>query len=101
MLTPSGIRANFDEDHKAIGFWMRDSDNLPVRIFVTYEGLWQLDPSQVRDLDTAFKRFAALRSHIEKAASNLHAKGDPYDGEHEGWPMMILRGDDIAPTGDA
>jgi Protein of unknown function (DUF1488) len=95
MLTPTGIPANFDEDRKAIGFWMRDNDNQGVRIFVTCEGLWQLDPSQVRDLPTAFKQFDALRSHIEQVASDRHARGEPFDGEHEGRPVMILRGDDI------
>jgi hypothetical protein len=38
---------------------MRDNDNQPVRIFVTCEGLWQLDPSQVRDLDTVLIDYLA------------------------------------------
>jgi hypothetical protein len=97
MLTPTGLRATFDDSHKSVGFWMRDGDNRPVRVFVTCEGLCQLDPSQPNDLETAFKQFDLLRSHIEKVASDRHDRGEPYDGEHEGQPMMILRGDDIAP----
>jgi hypothetical protein len=61
MLTPTELKANYDESRRAIGLWMRDSDNQPVRIFVTCEGLWQLDPSQVRDLHTAFKFFDGLQ----------------------------------------
>ena len=97
MLKPTEHGADFDERRNAIGFWMRDTDNRPVRIFVMCEGLWRLDPSQVREIATAFKQFYALRSHFEQVVSDRHTRGQPYDGEYEGRPMMILRDSDIAP----
>lgn len=97
LLTSTGLRGIFDDSRNAIGFWMRDHHNHPVRVFVTCEGLWQLDPSQARDLDSAFKLFDQFRGHIEGVASNRHANGLPDDSVHEGRPMMILCGGDIAP----
>jgi hypothetical protein len=97
LLISTGLHGIFDDSREAIGFWMRDHDSRPVRVFVTCEGLWQLDPFQVRDLDSAFKLFDEFRGHIEGVASNRQANGLPYDGECEGRSMMILRGDDIAP----
>jgi hypothetical protein len=75
---------------------MLDGDTQAVRIFVTCEGLWSLDPSQVRDVDTAFKLFDKHRAHIEGVASARRVDGVDYDGEHQDRPMMILRGDDIS-----
>jgi hypothetical protein len=100
MLTPTTVKPSYDENRRAIGFWMRDNDEQPVRICVTCEGLWALDPSLVRDLDGAFRLFDELRTHIEEVASDRHLRGEEFDGEHEGQPLMILRGDDIAPKGD-
>jgi hypothetical protein len=97
LLISTGLRGIFDDSRKAIGFWMRDDDNHPVRVFVTCEGLWQLDPFLLRDLDSAFKLFDQFRGHIEGVARNRHANGLPDDSVHENRPMMILRGDDIAP----
>jgi hypothetical protein len=97
MLKPTELAADFDQRRNAIGFWMRDGDNRLVRIFVMCDGLWRLDPSQVRDLATAFKQFYALRSHFERVVSDRHTRQQPYDGEYEGQPMMILRDNDIAP----
>ena len=51
-----------------------------------------LDPHEVRDLDTAFKLFDALRSHFEEVASRRHMNGEEYDGEHEGQPNDIAPG---------
>jgi Protein of unknown function (DUF1488) len=94
-LTTSGITPNYDQERRAIGVWMLDGDMQAIRIFVTCEGLWSLDPNQVRDVDTAFQLFDKHRAHVENVASARHARGVDYDGEHEGRPMMILRGDDI------
>jgi hypothetical protein len=95
VLTPTGLHPIFDDNRKAIGFWMRDDANQPVRIFVTCEGLWQCDPSQARDSATAFNLFGSRRSRIEEIASDRHAHGAPCDGEHDGLPAMILHGEDI------
>jgi hypothetical protein len=100
MLTPTDLKPSYDEARSAIGFWMRDNDHQPVRICVTCEGLWSLDPHQVRDLDTAFKLFDGLRNHFEEVASLKFANAVPFDGEHEGQPLMILRGDDITPVNE-
>jgi hypothetical protein len=54
-----------------------------------------LDPHEVRDLDTAFKLFDALRSHFEEVASRRHMNGDEYDGEHEGQPNDIAPGNEF------
>jgi Protein of unknown function (DUF1488) len=101
MLTPTTVKPSYDESRRAIGFWMRDNDNQPVRICVTCEGLWALNPSMVRDLGSALKLFDELRTHIEQVANDRHSRGEGFDGEHESQPLMILRGDDIDPKGDA
>jgi hypothetical protein len=44
----------------------------PIRVFVTYEALAKIDPSQVRDLPGAFAIFDANRSKIDATANNRH-----------------------------
>jgi hypothetical protein len=101
MLKPTTVKPSYDEPRRAIGFWMRDDDeDKPVRICVTCEGLWALNPSMVRDLDSAFKLFDEQRAHIEEVANDRLSRGEDFDGEHEGHRLMILRGDDIAPKAD-
>lgn len=76
---------------------MHGDDNGSVRIYVTCEGLWRLDPSLVRDVDSAFKLLNEHRSQIEQVASTQFTKDGPDDGNYEGQPIITLRGDDIAP----
>jgi hypothetical protein len=47
VFTGKGSNAVGDRGRMAIGIWMQDGDS-PVRVFVTYEALSALDPSQVR-----------------------------------------------------
>jgi len=58
-------------DLRAIGFWMTVKGAIPVqpvRIFVSYEALAQLDPFDIRDFAAAFKHFDRFRVRIEEAA---------------------------------
>ncbi|RXH28933.1 hypothetical protein XH99_14070 [Bradyrhizobium nanningense] len=57
----------------AIGFWMIVKGARPirpVRVFVSYEALAQLDPFDIRDLASAFEHFERFRARIEAAASD-------------------------------
>ena len=57
---------------RALGFWMTVKEATPikpVRVFVSYEVLAQLDPFDVQDLASAFERFERFRARIEAAAS--------------------------------
>lgn len=80
----------------AVGIWMEDENKSPVRVYVTYEALAQIDPSQVHDLHAALEIFDANRERIEQRASVIFdARGKDEDGEHEGQPILILRSNDI------
>jgi hypothetical protein len=80
----------------AIGIWMQDENKSPVRVFVSYEALSQIDPSKVRDLHAALEIFDANRARIEHRASVIYdVRGADEDGEHEGQPILILRSNDI------
>jgi hypothetical protein len=58
-------------DRKAIGFWMTaEGTDRPIRVFVSYEGLRQLDPSKPPDVPAALETFDDHRLMIEKAASD-------------------------------
>ena len=82
----------------AIGFWMTVEEAQPVksiRVFVTYEALAQIEPSQPRDRQAAVDTFNKHRARIETAASQkFDAKGVD-DGEHEGQPILMVRMDDL------
>ena len=67
----------------------------PVRIFVTYEALSQVDPSQVRDIQGALTVFDTERPNIEAAASAKFDVPDLEPGLYEGQPMVILRTEDL------
>jgi hypothetical protein len=63
-------------------FWMTVQETgEPVRIFVTYNALWRLDPSQLRDVPAAIEIFNKKRASLEAAASNkfdtVGAESDP------------------------
>lgn len=95
-LAATTIRAVPDDDRKAVGVWMED-DNSQIRVFVTYEALWQMDPSGVRDVASALAIFDANRTHLENLASARYDVTDADEGiKHEGQPILILRTDDIA-----
>jgi hypothetical protein len=98
MLKRASDLRNSDFGRKAIGFWM-EVDGAepvqPVRVLVTYEALWQIDPSQMHDLQAAFAIFDKHRSDIEAAASVKYDSAAPAVDTYEGQPMIILRADDL------
>jgi hypothetical protein len=89
---------NSDSDRSAIGFWMEVEGAppvRPVRVFVTYEALANLDPSQVRDLEGALKTFDNNRPHIDRSASSKFDGGDTEEELYEGQPTLVLRTHDL------
>jgi hypothetical protein len=82
----------------AIGFWMAVEGAgpiTPIRVFVTYEALAQLDPSQLRDAHGAFETFDKHRSQIEAAASRKFDADEPDGDTYDGQPIVTLRFDDL------
>jgi hypothetical protein len=60
MLNRAMDHRNFDVDRRAIGFWMAVDDETPVRpvrVFITYEALADIDPSQLCDREGALTTF--------------------------------------------
>jgi hypothetical protein len=83
------------QDRMAIGMWMLDGNSAPVRVFVTYEALAQIDPSKVHDLPAALEIFDANRERLEKLASVIYDARGADDGKYEGQPTLILRSNDV------
>ena len=82
---------------RAIGFWMSVKGTVPVRpvrVFVSYEGLAQLDPFDVRDFAAAFEHFYRFRSRIEAAASDKFDRDGPDAEKYEGRPAIRLTTND-------
>ena len=79
-----------------IGVWMRDpalrlGPVKGIRVFVTLEALWQLQPSKARDLVSGLEIFERSRGKIELAASRKHDERGPEHGEeYEGRPVIVL-----------
>jgi hypothetical protein len=97
-LVSAGPARQTHSNLKAIGFWMCavGADPVqPVRVFVTYEALAQIDPSQVRDLEGALTIFDAERANIEAAASAKFDMPDIEPERYEDQPMIILRMEDL------
>jgi hypothetical protein len=93
-LESAGTTRQPHSNLKAIGFWMcveGQEPVQPVRVFVTYEALSQIDPSQVRDLAGAMTIFDARRADIEAEASTKFDIPDIEPGRYEDQPMIILR----------
>jgi len=80
------------EDRNAIGVWMRNGgESGPlVRVFVSYEALWQSEPSKAPDAISARDIFIAGRERFEKLASDRYDESGPDDGEHSGHPIIII-----------
>src|SRR5690349_5408320 len=78
-----------------VGLWMRDPDVVDplqgVRVFVTLEALWTLDPLSVRDVPAALEIYEEQRGKIHLAASRKFDYSGPEQGEaHESRPVIIL-----------
>jgi hypothetical protein len=67
-----------------------------VRVFVTYEALWQIDPLQARDVHAALDLFKNNRERVEAAASRrFDADGTDDESKHEGRPTVTIRSNDL------
>lgn len=97
-LAATNVRPSVDESRNAIGVWMRDGgeSGQPVRVFVTYDAIWQSEPSKVRDVISAWEIFNDGRERFEKLASDRFDADGPDDGTHEGQPFIILHANDIS-----
>ena len=93
LVSDVNSKAIAHSELKAIGFWMSVKGATPVqpvRVFVSYEALADLDPSNIRDLTAAFEHFDAFRARIEAAASEKFDRIG-FDAEkYEGMPTIRL-----------
>ena len=83
---------------RAIGFWMTvkaSNPVQPVRVFVSHESLFQLDPYDIRDVAAAFKSFDQFRAGIEAAASDKFDRLGPDAEKYEGLPTIRLTTNDL------
>jgi hypothetical protein len=91
-LTATIIRPVPDAERKAVGFWMNDGPQGPVRVFVSYLALWELEPAKLPDVLTALELFAVNRLRIEEAASaKFDRDGVDEDDRHEDRPVLTVR----------
>ncbi len=96
MLKPTATKRILDFDRKAVGFWMVTVlTEKPVRVFVTYEALAAIDPSQLRENNAALQIFDAHRAAIEQAASRKYLAGVMESATHEGQEVVLLRDHDV------
>ncbi|WFU37566.1 DUF1488 family protein [Bradyrhizobium sp. CB82] len=82
---------------RAIGFWMTvegATPVIPIRVFVSYEALAQLDPFDIRDLAAAFEHFDRFRARIEAAASEKFDRSGPDGEKYEDIPTIRLTTND-------
>lgn len=87
-----------DTHRQAIGFWMFIDGARPfkpVRVYVTYATLAQIDPSQPRGLPGALDIFKRHRAAIEAAASDKFDAGHFDDGEYGGRPILTLHPENL------
>jgi hypothetical protein len=97
-LSPSNNRPDSHDDRKAIGFWMTIEGKHPVepvRVFVTYECLREIDPLQRPDLPAVFDIFKKNRNRVETVASKTFDAQGADDGEYKGKPIVIVGSMDI------
>ena len=92
---PAQSKAVSHDDRQAIGFWMTGANVQwikPVRMFVPYWLLSELDPAQFRDLQGAFAIFEANRRRIELAASaQFDSLGPDEEGDYQGQLVVTLK----------
>ena len=71
-LTGTPSTPTYDQDRRMIGVWMREPGTVgpvnAVRVFITIEAVWTLDPSALRDVYAALEVFGAHRAKVELAA---------------------------------
>src|SRR5438132_11639438 len=94
-LTGTGGIGLPNDRRRAIGFWMTNKARPiePVRVFVTYEALRQLDPTHPQDVPAAIGIFDANRTKIE-AADRSHPSNSQITGKILGIShILTLRSD--------
>jgi Protein of unknown function (DUF1488) len=87
-----------DTRRQAIGFWMfieGARPYKPVRVYISYDTLAQVDPSQPRGLPAALDIFKRHRPMIEAAASDKFDAGYLDDGEYGGRPILTLHPENL------
>jgi uncharacterized protein DUF1488 len=89
----SGARLMITE--QSVGAWMLNENKTPVRVFVTYEALWQSEPSKPQDVAAAIDIFDAGQKHFEDLASKHYDANGPDEGTHDGQPFIVLRSMDV------
>jgi Protein of unknown function (DUF1488) len=99
-LTRTSDHGEPDESRRAIAFWMAVEDPAQderIRVFVTFEALRELDPSNVPDLFGAMEVFANYRLLIEEVASDKYdSEGEAADeDELEGRFVLFVRAEDF------
>jgi len=97
-LTGTGGIGLPNDRRRAIGYWMTNKKARPiepVRVFVTYETLWQLDPTHPQDVPAAIGIFNANRTKIEAAASKKFDAEGHDEGTYDGQPILLVRSQDI------
>jgi hypothetical protein len=76
LVRTLGLR-NTDDGRKAIGFWMAvdgETPARPVRVYVTYEALANIDPDQVRDLYGALTTFDKNHDRIQSSQLQIRRR---------------------------
>jgi len=84
-----------EEGRRAIGFWMIIEGASPIRVFVTFEALWQIDLSYVHDVPSAIAIFEENRKLIEAVASTKWDANDIEDCQYDGRPILIVHSEDL------
>jgi Protein of unknown function (DUF1488) len=100
-LTAVGKPGDPDENLLSVGFWMTITNSTPVRairVFVTYEALWEREPTEVPDVRSALKIFEQHRVEIEEAASDKFDANGPEDRlKYQGRPVIRISSDEFGP----
>jgi hypothetical protein len=89
-----------DLRRKAVGFWMfvepiEVRPFKPVRVFVTFETLAQLDRTQPNNPVGALEIFRSHRTTIEAAASARFDANGVDEGDFGGKPIVTVQPDDL------
>jgi hypothetical protein len=99
----AGIEGDGEPDFRrqAVGFWMfvepiEVRPFRPVRIYVTFEALTHIDPSQSINSLTALEVFRNNRTAIEAAASAKFDASGVDEGEFGGKPTVTVLPEDLA-----
>ena len=83
---------------RAIGLWMTvvgSKPEKPVRVFVTYEALSELDPTNVGGMHGALQNFDHFRAKVERAASDKYDREGPGPDKYEGQEAITVMSKDL------